>query len=463
MTGSNLLRFLAGVALGTLLAVVVGVSLTPPRTSQAGDAVPVVASTDAPHVPLPSLATTQTLQLASYVEAAGPTDGTTERAPWWNAGVPRVPAITQFDGGPLANVNCTMASAAMLARLTFGIVTTGSQMRALQDDQEGGTSLLDAQAAVDNGWGVRFSRGALSPLQLRALMYAGAGAEIAGLYREIPVDTRLQRNFTEGHAIYLDGFREAGPEGPAAYYVIDPLGHSWSGYRGAWWPADIVERFGTVFGSGRIKALWGFPGGTAPIDHPILPRSAYPSTGPSASASPGSSPGASEDPMPAGDTGPLDDVDEGTTPPDVPTVPAGEAMTGSSRFADLLARCAVAPRPSDCPPGLVGRAVIPVGPVPSGSIAAISAVVLRYVNQIGPGTWQIIFESPPDSSPQIWVWPGDAQGQVTHGSVEAALLDGQPVSLATVTADPAQSFTFFITTADGDRRATSQVGSVTVP
>ena len=151
--------------------------------------------------------------------------------------------ITQFDGGPLGNVNCTMASGAMLARLGYGIVTTGSQLRALQPDQEGGTSLADLQVAIKK-WGVAFNQGAISPLQLRALLYAGAGAVIQVNYGMIPVALRLQKNFTGGHAIYVDGFRPAGTDGPAAYFVIDPLGPTWAGYKGAWWPADVVEAAG---------------------------------------------------------------------------------------------------------------------------------------------------------------------------------------------------------------------------
>ncbi len=463
MTRPTLLRFLVGAVLGVVLAVAVGINFTPPGRGPSPSPVDVAAQAEASPAPLPSLPATQTLQLVSYVAAAGDTESSAERAPWWSAGVPRVPAITQFDGGPLGNVNCAMASGAMLARLTFGIVTTGSQMRALQDDQEGGTSMLDVQTAVSRGWGVRFSAGVLSPLQLRALMYAGAGAEIAAMYGEVPVSLRLQKNFTAGHSIYLDGFREAGPEGPAAYYVIDPLGHSWSGYRGGWWPASIVERSGTVFGSGGILALWGFAGGAAPTGHPILPRSAYPSTGPSATASPGASPGAAEDPMPTGDTSPLGDVDQGTTPPSSPETPRGEATTGSSGFAELLARCAVTPSPSDCPPGLVGQAVAPSGPAPSGSIAATSPARLRYVTQIGPGTWQIIFEAAPNSSPEVFVWPGDPERRVESGTVELAQLEGQQVNVATVMADPSRSFTFFVTTVEGGVRVTSQIGSVTVP
>jgi hypothetical protein len=44
------------------------------------------------------------------------------------SGFPRVRPITQFDGGPFQNANCTLAAGAMLARLGWGIVTTGSTL-----------------------------------------------------------------------------------------------------------------------------------------------------------------------------------------------------------------------------------------------------------------------------------------------------------------------------------------------
>ena len=186
-----------------------------------------------------------------------------------------MPPITQFDGGPLATANCTMASGAMLARLGYGIVTTGSQLRALQPDQEGGTSIADVQTAIAS-WGVSFSQGAISPLQLRALTYAGAGALLQVDYGKIPVSLRLQADFTGGHAIYLDGFRPAGTDGPAGYYVIDPLGPTWSGYRGAWWPADVVEAAALAFGGGSAYTAWAFPGGTAPAEPGAAPAERLP-------------------------------------------------------------------------------------------------------------------------------------------------------------------------------------------
>ena len=249
-------------------------------TADTGDEVATFGLTAVPDqepVVLAALPDDAILQLVSFVEpGTEPGSGDDSRPAWLlPTGYPRVPPITQFDDGPLATANCTMASGAMLARLGYGIVTTGSQLRTLQPDQEGGTSIADVQIAIES-WGVSFSQGAISPLQLRALTYAGAGAVLQVDYGKIPVALRLQADFTGGHAIYLDGFRPTGTDGPAGYYVIDPLGPTWSGYRGAWWPADVVEAAALAFGGGSAYTAWAFPGGTAP-EHPApLPPSAFP-------------------------------------------------------------------------------------------------------------------------------------------------------------------------------------------
>jgi hypothetical protein len=194
---------------------------------------------------LPAEATpARRLLRAGHRPDTGGGDATGLAAP---TGHPRVRPITQFGWRPLGQR--AMAAGAMLARLGYGIVATGSQMRALQSDREGGTSLADLAIAFDK-YGVTLSRGAISPLQLRALLYAGAGAVLQVTYGKLPVSLRLQQNFTKGHAIYLDGFRPAGPDGPAAYYVVDPLGPTWTGYKGALWPADIVEKAALDFGGG---------------------------------------------------------------------------------------------------------------------------------------------------------------------------------------------------------------------
>ncbi len=258
----------AGGALGVAAATATPASSAVPGpdssfqlTSDTGDQPAAVfgitAIPDQEPVKLTALPDDQTLQLVAYAESGSvPSTSVPGFRPAWLAatGFPRVVPITQFDGGPLQNSNCTMAAGAMLARLGFGIVATGSQLRALQPDQEGGTSLADLEVAIER-YGVSFSRAPISALQLRALLYAGAGAVIQGIYGVVPVDLRLQKDFTSGHAIYLDGFRPASADGPAAFYVIDPLG---PGYRGGWWPADVVEAFGP-----RSAAAPSTPRGTS--------------------------------------------------------------------------------------------------------------------------------------------------------------------------------------------------------
>ena len=184
-------------------------------------------------------------------------------------GFPRIRPVTQFDGGPFQGANCTLASGAMLARLAFGVVTNGTTLRNLQDDKDGGTGLDDLAKALWRGYGIEAPSGLIRPAQLKDLLAKGYGAVIQGIYGEIPAGLRLQRNFTGGHAIYLDGYYPGNETRgiPEAYFVIDPLGRPNAGYKGEWWPASVVDQFGTAFGGGgRIPAMWAFPPGGEPPD-----------------------------------------------------------------------------------------------------------------------------------------------------------------------------------------------------
>ena len=105
---------------------------------------------DAPQtaVVLPAMAGGDLTAAADALLDASPPPGTTP------LGFPRVPLVSQFDGGPFQNANCTLASGAMLARLAFGIVTDGSVLRSLQFDFDGGTDLHDLNTALHRGYGV---------------------------------------------------------------------------------------------------------------------------------------------------------------------------------------------------------------------------------------------------------------------------------------------------------------------
>ncbi len=262
-------------------------------------------------------------------------------AGWINpSGFPRISPVSQWDGGPFANANCTLAAGAMLARLGWGIVTSGSKLRTLQDDQVGGTGLDDLQVALFRGYGVTPHSGGIRPSQLKDLLAAGYGAVVQGVYGEIPRALRLQSDFVGPHAIFIDGYYPGDGDIPPAYFVIDPLAHRSGRYEGDWWPASIVDAFGLAFGSGgRIPAAWTFPvgGGSPPevVGPDVLP---IPPSG-GDSPAPGASPdlGVPEPPPEAGDVAPfLPAVDV--------TVSLPPAI-GAIGLDPYLALCLVCPSP----------------------------------------------------------------------------------------------------------------------
>ena len=476
------LRFLLAAVIGAGGALVVGAAMSPGVASQArpgpaysldlvtevGEpaAFGLVAIEGAQPVTLQALPDDKTLTLLAYAEpGTAPTDPF--RPAWTNAlGYPRVPLITQFDGSPLANANCVMASGAMLARLTYGIVTTGGQMRWLSGDTSGGTGPSNLQHAVNKGWGVTFSARLVTPLQLRSLLYAGAGAVILGRYGEIPANLSFQPSFRDGHAIYLDGFRPAGPQGEAAYYVMDPLSLA---DKGVWWPARIVERFGTVFGGGRIISLWGFPGGGTPAHYPELPTSAWPDED-QPTQPPGEEPTAEVvTPAPLPESGDVPDLD--LWPGDVtPVLPGGPGIgfewpvkTGIFRIDPDLLRCIGANAPLSCPAGLV--AIFPdlaTAPptIPPGQI--LGDVNLLFADSIQPGVLRVIFTVPEGATPGLQYWASDGSGTrlLAPSSIEAMVLDGQVVQVASIPVEAGVGYNLVATAAAQGARAISDVATI---
>jgi len=453
-------------------------------TAETGDqpaaAFGLTAVPDQAPVALQALPDDAVIQLVSFVEP-GQAPAPNTRPGWLVAsGLPRVPPITQFDGGPLERFNCTMASGAMLARLGYGIVATGSQMRALQPDQEGGTSLSDLAVSFQH-WGVNLSLGAITPLQLRALIYAGAGAVLQVTYGVIPVSLRLQADFAAGHAVYLDGFRPGGPDGPAAYYVVDPLGPTWAGYKGSWWPADVVEAAALDFGAGRAYAAWAFPGGTTPTNPAPLPPDAFP--GPPLPPGQTPTPGPAATPTPApGETPPPAATPE-PTPPPLPTPapppsspPSGDnppstppdtgqpswrdILLGRFRLAPILSIC-IDSHPSWCPDGIIGiwQQAQPVPP----TLPPLPPfdVHLLYANPIGGGLMQVVFDVPDGATPFLQYWDASqATGQLLRApSIEAGILDGKTVQVATFPIATGVNYDFVASARALGGAGVSQVGT----
>ena len=273
------------------------------------------------------------------------------------SGFPRIPPISQFDGGPFQGANCTLTSGAMLARLGYGIVTSGSTLRTLQDDQDGGTDLNDLNQALWRGYGVSFPTGYLRPEQLKNLLAKGYGAVIQGDYSKIPRSLRLQKDFLGGHAIYLDGYYPGNPDKdiPEAYYVIDPLGRAHSGYEGDWWPASVVDEFATAFGGGdHIPAMWAFPPGGVPpevIGPDVLPIPHGGGGGGSSTPEPGVTPAPGESASPS--VPPV--LEPGDLPPVTPSVDTPFDTypdLGGQILIPILEICLGDPPPSGCPTGV---------------------------------------------------------------------------------------------------------------
>jgi hypothetical protein len=467
-----LLSFVIGVAVPVGGAAAIGAVTNQPKdlpatpvslTLQGGEPLDfeITETADGESEPIQKLPDTSTVQLAEYKEAIDETPpGENIDAKWWNDGVPRVPAISQFDGGPLQKVNCTMAASAMLARLAYGIVTTGSQLRSLQPDQEGGTNFGDANVALERGWHVSFLRGSLTALQMRALSYAGAGITVSLDYGDLPVDVRLQKSFTGGHAVYIDAFSENAYRGGPAYWVIDPIGHSWAGYKGEWWPADAVEHSALTRNGGWISAAWAFAGGHIPEPRPKLPTTAFPG----ASHGPGEPTIGPpiEDPMPILPPPVRSDPSTGTPPPETPVWPpvdfdkdVFELDPGTS-----FAKCALRPAPSWCPTGIIGIVDLGFGPSPTKPPLR-DDINLLYADVLAPGTYQIIFETPPKTDGSLFLWTGTS-GELREATVNDGFVDGKNVKIATINLDPNVGFSFFTTAVGDNYRAVSDVGSMTV-
>ena len=462
-------RFLVGALVGVVAAVALGFVLRPriPSTASAGAPVTVTASdgavidfqlVDSQPTPLKPLPDTATIQLTAF-HAAGATTGPDglPADPWWNKTVPRIEPVSQFDGGPFSAVNCLMASAAMLARLGYGVVTTGSQMRALSGDTEGGTAYNNVQDAIRRGWDIRFFEGALTPVQLRAVLWAGAGAIIDGVYGEIPM--RLQQSFRGRHAIYVDAFRPAGPNNdpPAAYYVMDPIGKTWQGYRGDWWPAEFVERFAAQLPGGRIATMWAFPGGKVPANRPVLPPSAYPSVGPGVTPDPS----APEDPFPPDDLPLPPEPPVGEPTGADPPMEEVEVVDGDGEIFPGYEECLAVKIPFGCPRGVKG--IVNLGGFQPPPTKPPRDLDILYGGIIGPGMYQIIFEPPPDSTrSDLFFWSEAAGSRLLEAKVVEGTLDGKTVAVGTITLDPTLDYQF-VATSEGDGiRTVSSVGALEV-
>lgn len=405
-----------------------------------------------------------TIRLANYeVPTPSQVNDPGHKAKWWSDTVPRVPAISQFDGGPLAGSNCVMAAGAMLAELAYGVVVTASDLRANQSDQEGASSYGDLNDAMEKLFNVGFLRGLLTPVQLRALSYAGAGVVVSLNYGQIPENVRVQRSFTGNHSVYIDAFTPNGPDGRPAYWVMDPIGKAWAGYKGGWWPAEDIERAGLARSGGKIYATWAFAGGMVPERHKVLPPDAYPGASSSPTAAPTEGPAATADPMPSGDLPtPPNDPDTGDLPPEIPPW-LGPIEINTNLYIiepkpEGLA-CTTQPVPAGCPGGIIG--VIGAGGANDPTAPPINTIDILYGTVIAPGTVQIVFDAPAGTTGQLWTFSGTGL-PILQTIAQPATIDGNTVSFANIAVDPSGTLSFFATATSPSYSGFSTVGTLIV-
>jgi hypothetical protein len=448
---------------------------------------PVVAFDETPvapePTPLPSVSTEDLDKIAAKLLGGGGGDGQgTEPAKFKDpTGFPRITPITQFDGGPFQGANCTLASGSMLARLAFGIVTNGSTLRTLQDDQDGGTGLNDLATALHRGYGVSAPTGLLRPQQLKDLLASGYGAVIQGIYGKLPTALRLQRSFTGGHAIYLDGYYPGNPRRgtPEAYYVIDPIGRPGSGYRGEWWPAKYVDEFGLAFGGGRIPAMWAYPPGGVPptvvgpdvVSIPPDDNSPGGTPNPSATASPTASPTGSPTVSGEPTASPADpgstfhipfepgEIDFGLPPPPAPPVP--KSHVGDWNSLPAFDICVVLPSTPGCPTGI--EAIFPGGEPPVLQLPAGPTINVLFVDSDRPNRAVVGFTVDPPSTADVKFWiQGASPGFVFHASAISTMeLFGSTVTLAELDVAADTTYGFQAVAGDGISTSVSPVGSFT--
>jgi hypothetical protein len=500
----KLIVFLAAMLIGGALAFVVVSAINKPQPISAATEAPAFTANAAPDTPGaaggPS-AFDLTRQTGTPVGTLPPTDLSLAAAdlldnqpvsPLDPSGFPRVAPITQFDGGPFANANCTLASGAMLARLGWGIVTDGSTLRTLQLDQSGGTGLDDLSQALWTGYGVVPHTGLLKPAQLKDLLSKGYGAVIQGVYGNIPEPLRLQKSFTGTHAIYVDAYWPGDGKTPPAYFVIDPIGRPQWGYQGDWWPASVVDSFGTAFttaladgrevaaigsesnGSGaglgapiagRIAAAWVFPPGGVPpniSDPDVLPIPHSGGGNPHSSGSPG--PGSS---LSAGGSG----SPEASGPPEagdiVPVTPVLDPLDPVVTVDDhilvpWLLVCVVQPTPPSCPNGQEGVFQPPpdiiLAPPPIGPV-----ITVKFVDSDRPNVALVGFTISQPLVADVRFWPesGSPVSAHTASSIGALSVGGETVFVANLAVEAATTYHFQVVAGDAGSGVVSPVGTFT--
>jgi hypothetical protein len=229
-----------------------------------------------------------------------------------------------------------------------------------------------------------------------------------------------------------------------------------------------VEAAALDFGGGRAYTSWAFPGGKTPANPPQLPPGAFPGA-PAAATTPTPDPLATPTPPvtppPLPDPETIEPPPSGDDPPEVPPgwwVPDwGGIFSGGVVLTPIFRICLTSPKPAWCPGGIIGTLPADAKPLPSLGPLKPAAVDLLFANVVSPGLMQVIFTAPDGATPFLQFWDsGNPSGPLMAApSIQAALLDGEKVQVATFPIEQGVSYDFVASAQALGLNAVSTVGT----
>ena len=200
---------------------------------------------------------------------------------------------------------------------------------------------------------------------------------------------------------------------------------------------------------------------------PLLPPSAFPE----ATLAPGVTPNPAATATPVPSSPPLPTPaatlvapPAGDTPPAVPPDWWIPTWTGIFKGGEVLSpvwtACIADPAPW-CPHGIIGIWPPEAAAPPTLPPIQPARVDLLFANPIGGGVMQVIFDIPDGTTPFLQFWNADEpSGPLKSApSIEAALLDGRTVQVATFPIEQGVDYNFVASAQAVGLNAISQVGS----
>jgi hypothetical protein len=150
----------------------------------------------------------------------------------------RLAHITQNDGSTYSNLNCAMASAAMMGH-TLGITgRSGADYRAITGDVVGGTTLIQAKHALEQegASGLRYKDG-LSFDKWKNNIKQGATSMLSGYLGNMPAGSIHMAGQSYNHAVYVARY-----DPQKGFLVLNPA-ISTPGYKGTWISEANIRKF----------------------------------------------------------------------------------------------------------------------------------------------------------------------------------------------------------------------------